>query len=127
MLRDVKKAPLDALELYDQAMNIATQTGFDMSSIFYQKSLSFFQADKTLDAISTIQDGLIYFPGDFYLTGLKLSILARSWSTDTTLAEITIQSFTQQLEEHPDDIEAKKVLAENFLKNNDTKKFEKIV
>ncbi|WP_336219105.1 tetratricopeptide repeat protein [Citrobacter amalonaticus] len=127
MLRDVKKAPLDALELYDQAMNIATQTGFDMSSIFYQKSLSFFQADKTLDAISTIQDGLIYFPGDFYLTGLKLSILARSWSTDTTLAEITIQSFTQQLEEHPDDIEAKKVLAEIFLKNNDTKNFEKIV
>ncbi|EHQ3721695.1 tetratricopeptide repeat protein, partial [Salmonella enterica subsp. enterica serovar Senftenberg] len=124
MLRDVKKAPLNAVELYDQAMNIATQTGFDMNSIFYQKSLSFFQADKNLDAISTIQDGLIYFPGDFYLTNLKLSILAQRWSTDTTLAEMAIQDFSQQLEKYPDDIEAKKILAEIFLKNNDTKKFE---
>jgi len=127
MLRDVKKSPLDAVELYDQAMDIATQTGFDMSSIFYQKSLSFYQADNTLDALCTIQEGLVYFPSDFYLTGLKLSILAQKWSTNITLTEMAIKNFTQQIEEHSDDIEAKKVLAEIFLKNNDTKNFEDVI
>ncbi len=34
---------------------------------------------------------------------------------------MAIQDFSQQLEKYPDDIEAKKILAEIFLKNNDTK------
>ncbi|MFC3395061.1 tetratricopeptide repeat protein [Brenneria rubrifaciens] len=127
MIRDIKKAPLDTIDLYDQAMSIAVQTGFDMRSIFYQKSLSFYQGDRIFDAIDTIQNGLIYFPGEFYLTNLKLSILAHRWSIDTTLAEMAIQEFTQQIEEHPLDIEAKKILAEIFLKKNDNAKLEEII
>ncbi|MCW7548671.1 DUF4365 domain-containing protein [Photorhabdus sp. APURE] len=127
MIRDIRKSPLNAVELYDQAMNIAIQTGFDMSSIFYHKTLSLYQGNKVFDAISTIQDGLIYFPGDLYLTNLKLSILAHKWSIDTKLTEMAIQDFTQQIEEHPDDIAAKKVLAEIFLKNNDNEKLERII
>lgn len=127
IIRDINKLPLDAVQLYDQALKIANHIDFNTSSILYYKSLSLYQGDRVLDAISTIQNALIYFPGDFYLTDLKLSILTHKWATDVALTDIAIQDFTQQISEHPNDIEAKKVLAEIFLKQKNYAKFEELI